>query len=570
MVQNQSVRPSQFILSYGAGSIVITRGLARVIRSYNDWTLHPAMKNGLTETEIRDENASALLEGGRIFRLPANADFSIPDDTTLVTCLNVFPHWALCTDHDLLFALTDGGNSRCPKCKTGTGKFTQIRFIAACPVGHMSDVNWPWAVHSKHKGCTESVFEWKETGTSTSNTTITCPTCGDEVTLQQVFRMSHGCSGLFPETGLRDACSQRANVVLLTASNLRIADVVTTLTIPPRSNALYRMLRDPRIEPVMILSGTKAEFMANLKKVAGPMKISPVTISELEATDEPDLQAAFKRIKADQGNMPTPESVRRREFEELQNAAANGAPPAPTKIRETFVVRKENVSCVRLPSGTELRVAPVEELSVVMAQRGYTRQVGQSQQAVRPVNAFYRDGNDRWYPGIELFGEGVFVDLKPGQKLALSGVGEAWKREMDSAGSSELDPVQVWWHTHSHRINTAQGVESGYSSTAIRERVYSLQKGDGTTLGGVLLYTAQQGGDGSLGGLIALAPEFQRVVDAALRGINGCSNDPLCAEDDFAHGKLNGAACYACLLVSETSCETSNLFLDRNLLRTSV
>jgi hypothetical protein len=88
----------------------------------------------------------------------------------------------------------------------------------------------------------------------------------------------------------------------------------------------------------------------------------------------------------------------------------------------------------------------------------------------------------------------------------------------------------------------------------------------GDASGGVLLYTAQPGGDGTLGGMVALVPEFERVMDAVFRDLDSCSNDPLCGEESFSPGKYNGAACYACALVSETSCEHRNLRLDRNLL----
>jgi hypothetical protein len=48
-----------------------------------------------------------------------------------------------------------------------------------------------------------------------------------------------------------------------------------------------------------------------------------------------------------------------------------------------------------------------------------------------------------------------------------------------------------------------------------------------------------------------------------------CSNDPVCAQHDAAsrHERrfLHGAACHGCLLISETSCEQQNDFLDRAL-----
>ena len=107
----------------------------------------------------------------------------------------------------------------------------------------------------------------------------------------------------------------------------------------------------------------------------------------------------------------------------------------------------------------------------------------------------------------------------------------------------------------------------GYSSAAVRERVYvTVDDASGQAFGGVLLYTTQPGGDGTLGGLIGLVPAMERVLGAAFRDLDSCSNDPLCTEETMAPGRVNGAACYACALVSETSCEFRNMGLDRNLL----
>src|SRR5262249_17550928 len=126
-----------------------------------------------------------------------------------------------------------------------------------------------------------------------------------------------------------------------------------------------------------------------------------------------------------------------------------------------------------------------------------------------------------------------------------------------------LHPVHVWWHTLAHRLLQALAIDSGYSSAAIRERVYLTHQG-GTTRGRRLLDTVPPGGDGTLGGLIALVPRFDEVLDAALRDLTTCSNDPLCEQAPQLGAE--GAACYSCLLASETSCEHRNLGLDRLLL----
>lgn len=130
------------------------------------------------------------------------------------------------------------------------------------------------------------------------------------------------------------------------------------------------------------------------------------------------------------------------------------------------------------------------------------------------------------------------------------------------------NPLGVWWHTLAHRIMLALSLDCGYSSAALRERLY-LDEGEG----GVLIFATQAGEDGTLGGLISQAQEyrFREILNHALFNLNNCSNDPNCLESNIDHniysGRApNGAACYACLFLSETSCEFGNIGLDRKLL----
>ena len=108
---------------------------------------------------------------------------------------------------------------------------------------------------------------------------------------------------------------------------------------------------------------------------------------------------------------------------------------------------------------------------------------------------------------------------------------------------------------------------SGYSAASLRERVYARQEPNSQA--GVLIYTAAGDAEGTLGGLVRQgeAPRLLRSLYAALESADWCSSDPLCRE---SHGQgpdaLNRAACHGCALVSETSCERSNLLLDRVLL----
>jgi len=132
-----------------------------------------------------------------------------------------------------------------------------------------------------------------------------------------------------------------------------------------------------------------------------------------------------------------------------------------------------------------------------------------------------------------------------------------------------LHPGFVWWHTLSHLLIRIISEESGYSSSAIRERIYFKYDG-GKINGGILLYAAQPGAEGTLGGLIALLSHFESFLNTAFKKSSMCSADPLCTEDIFKHKDVNGACCFGCLMNSETSCEHRNMWLDRNVLKKSL
>jgi hypothetical protein len=198
---------------------------------------------------------------------------------------------------------------------------------------------------------------------------------------------------------------------------------------------------------------------------------------------------------------------------------------------------------------------------MVMAQTGYQRV---DPQVATTVNVSFEWGGRRWFPGVELFGEGIFVDLDGGDAGVSGARASAWQGRYASDPAPINHPLHVWWHTLAHRLLTALSVDSGYSSAAIRERTYLTFSDSGDPQGGILLYTVQPGGDGTLGGLISLASSFGTILDGALRDIRTCSNDPLCAESPSSGA--DGASCYSCLLVSETSCEHRNRALDRLLL----
>jgi len=577
MSRGISIRPSQFVFSYGVGSILEAPDGPRLVLDFKDWGgLFRSPKPSLDSYEISDENLKALLDGGRIFRLPTNADLGETDEVVLFRT-GRFPNWGLCQEHQILYRLRHNGKTGCPKCNPEKDAQDQaIRFVRACPRGHLDDVDWPSIVHRKNRNCKGEVFKWTEEGSTLSDIKIKCVSCGAEATLSDIYYGTYSCSGRVPESDLIESCDEHASVVLRNASNLRVVVLESVLTIPPRDTRISRILENPRLSSILALSlkkyWDKKELLENLRDIADSVpSLNPVTLAEIENTAEEVLFKTIKEIiMSQQPNIKlSSQEIRCKELDALQTAARLGHPPKPDSTVSDFEVDKDSVIIFPLSQKISLRITPVKRMRVVAAQKGYKRLVGKEPSIrARTRETFLKTGNDRWYLGIDLLGEGIFVDLSPRKILHIEdSTAKDWLSRFENGKNLNYHPIFVWWHTLSHRFIKALALDSGYSSASIRERMYIKYDSPEKVEGAVLLYTSQKGGDGTLGGLIALVPEFKRVISTVLRNLDSCSNDPLCSEQKLSHNRNNGAACYACMFISETSCEFGNSYLDRNLLR---
>jgi hypothetical protein len=570
-VIHQQIRPSQFITTYGPGSIVETRSGPVVICS----TDRVFSDNGLSlaDFEIRDSRLARTfaLNGAGIIRIPVNAEVTRGEEYPLYPT-EPLPYWSLCVDHRILYWARNG----CPQCPTGTTQQNRqkagreaIRFVRACAAGHLDDVDWHFVVHNGPR-CQgqRDYYLWIGGGSSLRNVNIRCPQCPAVVNFGIAYRRDWRCSARYPELGARPAqpdCSVPARIVQRGSANLRIPEIISALTIPPLASRLTNVLQDSRIMTMCTLLSrrnmlTEAEFRQSLNDIQPPL--GQAALQFLGQCSWAEIEAAIRQVAGGSSSRPLKED----EFDSLRYAAVWGAPPVPspqTGAPPLFEVRLSEVRRFDGPAQRcRFRVVPVSRLRMVMVQRGYRRLDPSNAQL---VSVSFQSGGRWWYPGAELFGEGVFIDIED-QDLALVGTRAlAWERSFQGSPSDEtLHPVHVWWHTLSHRLLRALSVDSGYSSAAIRERLFLKQGPGQQARGGVLLYTVQPGGDGTLGGLISLVPSFGRLLNSSLRDLGSCSNDPLC-EEALPDG-INGSACYSCLLASETSCEQRNIHLDRGLL----
>jgi len=256
----------------------------------------------------------------------------------------------------------------------------------------------------------------------------------------------------------------------------------------------------------------------------------------------------------------------------------------------------------------KLKGEPIQRLRTVTALTGYTRGAIGDLESNTPPKAIELSTNihgDDWYAASPAFGEGILISLDlessniqqlerwtnwqqkhdtivndsqndlplspvpwilfRSPRIALMNTPE-WRPKLDEASEFfvESHPMFVWWHTFAHHLIRAVQAETGYSSSAISERIYAVPKSDGSWNGAILLYVTEGGMDGTLGGLISLLPHFQLFLDRVRDEMMVCSMDPLCEEGPSR--TMPEIGCYACTFNPETSCEHRNMFLDRLLL----
>ncbi len=526
--------------------------------------------------EILDDRLSRLeLSGARIARVPTNAELRLPAANPVYPSY-AFPYWALCTQHRPYQVLYEA-SAGCPECaplpgwkrREKAGK-EAIRFVIACENGHLDEVNWHRLVHAG-SNCGTHHYLWHGGGRALRFVWLECPKCGVRANFGEAYARPWPCTCRLPEYGQRPdpgsvRCTKDARIVQRGSANLRLGELVTALTIMDMPTRLHGVLADRSL-----LGAAGALHRRGLLDHDGLLQeaaqagLSDDAIAYLRSTPWEDIRGALDQLLG----ISQPESVSLRdgEFERLKNAAANGAPPVPHPqfgSPPLFEVHHADVRSVRGPGERyTLRIAPVSRLRMVLVQTGYRRLDPQAGEVI-PTSFDWHGVT--WYPGVELFGEGIFIDLGDTQ-LALKGdrVGPWQARCRSQPGLDPvLHPVHVWWHSLSHRLLWALSVDSGYSSAAIRERVYVRTENGVVTGSGLLLYTVQPGGDGTMGGLVSLVSRFENVLAQALQDVDTCSNDPLCEEAPSAGA--DGAACYSCLFASETSCEHRNYGLDRLLL----
>lgn len=591
-----NVRFSQAINTFGPGALIDLVDDAAIVAGLSFWAKGPEIvEDRLVQMLHRQEG----YEHVRLFAPPPGGDELDATDRRWIKAFR-FPEWFTCSnercwedsgqplrrDHArprrlLHISQLDGKGHKCKGGKGATSKVQPVRFVRACRMGHIDDLEWYAFLHRKGEDCRRPIFWIDEAGASgdLSDVRVTCSGCGANVRMSlatQAFTEQGPTMGLCSGRQLwlggdaKEDCKEAMRFLLRSASHAYFPVTASVIHIPDAE----AILRDKVALVYDLLQGAEDEDDIRFFR-----KKQPPVRNALEGfTDE----AVWNEVNRRKEDRPVPHrKVKDAEVEVLLNPSAIKDDALRFSGRILPLPRKNRGVMAAIE-----RVVLIDRLVEVRALAGFTRfeprtadkdgELDIGAEVVKP------DAPLTWLPAVEHFGEGVFFSLKEDllagweNEISVRGRVEefeagfaAWQNKRKDRANLNPDFATarfVLLHSLSHLLITAVSLECGYSASSIRERIYASSGGSG-----ILLYTASPGAEGSLGGLAEVGRHLERYLEKALDLGRLCSNDPVCAahvpeqEDGSGDRHLEGASCHGCLLISEPSCERMNAYLDRSL-----
>lgn len=570
------LRRTQLVTTFGSGAIVDMPEYSVIIAASNYWkdgspVLHePNLEKLLKVSHFKQPYVSDNGEGEYSPDIPA---FRFPIMHFCPECGRLMPYWGF----------GDETGRVCTKCRKN---IVPSRFIAACINGHLEDFPYRWWVHNgdfsecpaDDKNDKLKISFSDETG-GLESIVITCTACGKSRSMagsmgKDALR-GYRCRGKRPWIGLKathndpTVCTAPLRGLQRGASNVYFSQTASALTIPPWSSKLNQEIELNWDRLSSVLDARPSQESLNLV-----IQVMFHDLLQLGTYDVEDILREIKKRK----NMDTDEEYTKQNlYEDEYQVFCLGNYEQP----DDFQFRIESTDVPDILFDYIEDIIMVKRLREVLALRGFRRISPEKPENDDDRFSGYNLEGDcvplsetplNWYPGIEMLGEGIFIRLKEDtlsvwEKQNAEYYEPMRKRlEASNVECENFSPRYVLLHTLSHLLIRQLSVECGYSGASIKERIYSTYPCSSHKMAGILLYTSSSDSDGSLGGLVrnALPDTFEMIFRNLLQEASWCSSDPICIESKAqGYDSLNYAACHACTLLPETSCEMRNCLLDR-------
>lgn len=617
---HKQIRLGQLIAPFGPASIYTDRrGVPHVVCGLDHWHERWDPTQGARPCDSPDEFVMFEPRLTRLLRVPTfkrppdyrrpSRNANPPPNANLQIPAQRFPCWYRNTKTGLMKRVNL--DTRLVDNPGGGARWQPVRFIAVCHSGHLCD--FPWKEWAECTCADEGRLVLTDTGGSDlSSITVYCEACGGPGKKRSLSRVTQrpdpGEQSQFGEKGIRcpgqrpwlgagadEACGEELVGALINQTNVYFPRTVSAILLPEVDEVsdVTVKLRQEISSDASVLPAAKMMWDMKQRGPACAAVANSLSVRGIAATSaeiEQALAGLFdpsSAVDARDARPADPESemlsFRRAEYNILRREMID-----PKRSRDLRVVP---AAVPEQLSSWISRVRLVERLKETRVFFGFDRLEPQGnfldglpEKALRQLFRDPPDATNAWLPAIEVFGEGVYLELSDEAITKWQRANRDWLEARLSdqfisriAGQFQTLPpsggLSRSWasryllvHTLSHALINQMVFECGYSTAALRERLY-VSADTQAPMAGILIYTAAGDSEGTLGGLVRLGrPErLGQVFQRALGRASWCSADPVCSENLGGQGSrlANLGACHSCVLLPETACETINHGLDR-------
>ena len=569
------IRKSQLITTFGTGAIADMPDYSVIMASTDYWG----------DSRVLFEPNLQRLLGMKYFKEPRATESDFPSGNPDLPAFR-FPMMHFCPKCKKLMSYKLFGDAEGRKCSECGKELVPSRFIAACINGHLEDFPYKWWVHGGNIGdCPAAdrydklTIDFSSSSGGLGSIKIKCTACGKERSMEGCMSKDalkgYRCRGSRPWIGLKkdsydpEECNAAMRTLQRGASNVYFSVTQSALTIPPWSKAIQAEIESRWTQIKDYLANKPTDEMLDMF-----IKAIFVDVLAKGIYSVADLKSEIKR-RDDNSENDENEFNEYKLFEEEYKALCN---EYDDEAEDRFKTIESDV-----PEHFEDfldSIMLVKRLREVLALKGF-RRITPERPADDDERSVGMNGNEYvplssapvdWLPAIEMLGEGIFIRFNE-EKVAEWEERMGWRYEAmkanlgdDNIDNHKFSPRFVMLHTFSHLFIRQLTAQCGYSGSALKERIYSTYSDSDVPMAGVLIYTSSSDSDGSLGGLVrqGQTEDLNNTLLNLLQEATWCSSDPLCIESlQQGYNALNYAACHACTLLPETSCEARNCLLDR-------
>ena len=638
MSKKNNVRSSQLLSPFGVGQIVnFPKELSLMVCGLNLWD--EKIKQGeinrgkdsidKRELHFRESRLEKVLDV-EYFLKPFEYKTSGNKNNYLEIPAVRFPGWHYCTNHKCgrmtLVPLSQADEKiECISCWDGKSRYkwkmNPVRFVAACPSGHIQDVPFKEWVHNgvvPNDGRQHEISYHTGGGSGDLGSINMKCTCGERRSLAglmnirkddtSVFDSALARIGLNPEDdqkfdsqnsndksknplgqfckghkpwlgieGIKNAkdCNNHLQVLIRGASNVHFSEIQSAIYLPSSSEDSNEYVNK------VIDELTKDKLRGYYEVDNGTLMLPTILgihsvvvngcISKEELLSGVLAELALKEASDEVSELPAELKLRFEEYKYILKGrdSENSDLKALVKTFEDYydqAILEKYFDCVVL----------IEKLKETRVFKGFSRinpmnKINKRELSSKPV---------KWLPAVEVYGEGVFLKFNDEivdnwlkeYGVRHEGVIKRYHSSMlkrrPQDDPKNINPFFVAMHTFAHLLIKKLCFDCGYGSSSLREKLYFSDDAK-TRMNGILIYTSSGDSEGSLGGLVrqGKALNLGPLIKNAIAEAEWCSADPVCSDIGKSNGQgpdnVNGAACHNCCILPETSCEEFNMLLDR-------